>query len=145
MRIPMKVDYGVRALVELARHYGDGPVQTSEIAASQGIPPAYLDQLLATLHKLGYIRSRRGPQGGHMLAKVPAAIDLSSVMSSLEGPSPPLDCFQEPNECFLSSHCAQIDVWRAVDEAVHSLLSATSIGDLANRQYQHATPGMYQI
>ena len=145
MRIPMRMDYGVRALVELARHYGERPVQTSEIASSQGIPHAYLDQLLSNLHKLGYIRSRRGPQGGHVLAKNPMDIDLGSVMASLEGNVPLLECFDEPNECVLSSRCAQIDVWRAVDQAVQSLLRATSIQDLATRQYQVPTPGMYQI
>ena len=61
MRVAMKVDYGVRALVELAARYGDGPVRTSEIASKQAIPEAYLDQLLTSLHKFGLIRSRRGP------------------------------------------------------------------------------------
>ena len=145
MRIPMKVDYGVRALVELARQHGNGPVQTAEIASNQGIPEAYLDQLLTMLQRSGFIRSRRGPQGGHVLARDPVEIDLSSVMSSLEGNNPPLDCFHEPNECVLSSNCAQMDVWRAVEEAIHSLLSNTSIGDLAHRQYQVSAPAMYQI
>ena len=131
----MKVDYGVRALVELARHHGGGPIQTAEIASKQGIPEAYLDQLLTTLHKSGFIRSRRGPQGGHVLARDPMQIDLDSVMSSLEGTIPPLDCFIEPNECQLSSNCAQMEVWRTVEEAVHSVLSTTTVGDLANRQY----------
>ena len=135
MRIPMKVDYGVRALVELARHYGSGPIQTAEIASKQGIPEAYLDQLLTTLHKSGFIRSRRGPQAGHVLARDPMQIDLGSVMTSLEGTKPPLDCFTEPNECRLSSNCAQMEVWRTVEEAVHSVLSTTTVGDLANRQY----------
>ena len=135
MRIPMKVDYGVRALVELARRHGDGPVQTAEIASKQGIPEAYLNQLLTTLHKSGFIRSRRGPQGGHVLARDPMQIDLDSVMATLEGTNPLLDCFTEPSECQLSSNCAQMEVWRAVEEAVHAVLSTTTVGDLANRQY----------
>ena len=85
MKIPMKVDYGVRALVELAGHYGERPLQTAEIASRQAIPEAYLDQLLTTLHKFGLIRSRRGPQGGHTLAKDPMDIDLGMVMATLEG------------------------------------------------------------
>ena len=145
MRIPMKVDYGVRTLVELARHHNGGPIQTAHIAANQRIPEAYLDQILTILNKSGFIHSRRGPQGGHVLAKDPMEIDLSSVMSSLEGKNPPLDCLTEPSECTLSNNCAQIDVWRAVEEAIHSLLSSTTIGDLAHRQYQIAAPAMYQI
>ena len=57
MRIPMKVDYGVRALVELAMHFGEGQVQTSEIASKQGIPEAYLEQLMTTLNNFGLVRS----------------------------------------------------------------------------------------
>ncbi len=64
MRIPMRLDYGVRALVELTLHYGEGMVQTAEIAAKQGIPEAYLDQLMTTLHKCGFVLSRRGPRVG---------------------------------------------------------------------------------
>ena len=77
MKVPMKVDYGVRALVELALNYGEGPLQTAEIAYRQGIPEAYLDQLMTTMHKFGFIVSRRGPQGGHRLAMDPEEIKLS--------------------------------------------------------------------
>jgi len=66
-----EVDYGVRALVDLAQRYGGGSVQTVEVADRQGIPEPYLDQLLATLGECGFIRSRRGPQEGHVLAKAP--------------------------------------------------------------------------
>ena len=141
MRIPMKVDYGVRALVELALHYGEKPTQTSQIAAKQRIPEAYLDQLLTTLHRAGLIRSRRGPHGGHSLVRDPAEIDLSTVVATLEGTSPPLDCFIWPDECLLSSTCAQRDVWQEVEETIQRVLSSTSIGDLAQRQY-HTT---YQV
>lgn len=145
MKVPMKVDYGVRALVELAAHYGEGPVQTAEIAVRQSIPEAYLDQLLTTLHKFGFIRSRRGPMGGHSLARDPSEINLGMIMLTLEGNTPVLDCLTEPTECTLSYTCAQRDVWRSVDEAVHDLLSATTVADLAYRQNHLAGRGMYQI
>ena len=145
MRVPMKVDYGVRALVDLAEHQGEWPVQTAEIANRQYIPEPYLDQLLTTLHKFGFIRSRRGPQGGHTLAKAPADINLDMVMNTLEGTAAPLDCIEEPSECTLSSTCAQRDVWRTVEEAVQRVLSSTTIADLAHRQRHLHTRGLYQI
>ncbi len=145
MRIPMKVDYGVRALVDLAQHYGEGPVHTAQIASRQGIPEAYLDQLLTTLNKFGFIRSRRGPQGGHSLAKDPGEIDLGTVMVTLEGNIPALDCLTEPNECMLSSTCAQREVWQAFDDALIQVLRSTSIADLARRQWQlQTTPSATQ-
>ena len=145
MRVPMKVDYGIRALVELALHYGEGPVQTAEIAARQGVPEPYLDQLLTTLNKFGFIKSRRGPQGGHVLARDPHEITLGMIMATLEGNTAPLDCLNDPSECIVSATCAQREVWRSVEEAVHTLLDATTVADLASRQAQIASRGVYQI
>jgi Rrf2 family protein len=145
MKVPMKVDYGVRALVELASHQGERPIQTSEIAARQSIPEAYLDQLMTTLRKFGLIRSRRGPSGGHILAKDPSDINLGMVMATLEGNTPLVDCLVEPDECSLSDTCAQRDVWKSVEDAMQDLLSATTVADLAYRQNHLAGRGMYQI
>ena len=60
MKVSTKGDYGVRALIELALHYGTGPLQSAEIAARQRIPEPYLDHLLTTLRRAGFIRSVRG-------------------------------------------------------------------------------------
>ncbi len=134
MRVSMKVDYGVRALIDLAQHHGQGPVQTAEIATRQSVPEPYLDQLLTTLRKAGFIRSRRGPQGGHVLAIVPDDINLSMVINTLEGLSPPIDCIDGTLACTWSSHCVQQEVWKAIDQATHKVLDATTIGELAKRQ-----------
>ena len=134
MKIPMKVDYGVRALVELALNYGDGYVQTGQIAARQGIPEAYLDQLMASLNRLGFISSRRGPQGGHALAIDPKEINLSMVMTRLDSGNSPLDCLANPDDCVFSDSCAQQEVWQLVEESIRDLLSNISVADLAERQ-----------
>jgi DNA-binding IscR family transcriptional regulator len=67
------------------------------------------------------------------------------VMVTLEGTTPALDCLTEPSECMLSSTCAQRDIWRSLDEAVHEMLAATTVADLAYRQNQFVGQGMYQI
>jgi Rrf2 family protein len=134
MKVPMRVDYGVRALVDLAERYGGRAIQTVEIAERQSIPEPYLDQLLTTLGKFGFINSRRGPQGGHVLAKPPGEISLGVVVAGLEGTATALDCIGEPDECTLSSICAQREIWSTVEEAIYTVLSATTIADLANRQ-----------
>ncbi|MBI2164847.1 MAG: Rrf2 family transcriptional regulator [Chloroflexi bacterium] len=145
MHVSMKADYGVRAMVDLAQHQGEGPVQTAEIAARQSVPEPYLDQILTTLNKYGFIRSRRGPQGGHLLAAPPEKIALQAVITTLEGHLAPLECLNEPTVCTLSSACSQREVWRSVEEAVQSVLSSTSIADLANRQRELTSYGMYHI
>ncbi len=134
MRIPMRVDYGVRALVEMAQGDAAVPKQTAQIARRQGIPEAYLEQVLTSLHKAGLIKSRRGPHGGHILAERPEDIDLSQVMAVLEGRGPLLDCLVEPVCCELSETCAQREVWSFFEESVRELLSSTTIASMARRQ-----------
>ncbi len=134
MKIPMRVDYGVRALVELAMHYGEGPVQTALIARNQGIPEAYLDQLMTTLHKFGFVVSRRGPQGGHRLAMDPEDINLHMVMTTLDGSLSPLDCLTNPTDCVFSDTCAQQEVWKSVEDAVEVVLRNITLSVLAQRQ-----------
>ena len=133
MKIPMRVDYGVRALVELAQHYDEHSVQTADIASSQGIPEAYLDQLMSTLHKYGFVVSRRGPQGGHRLAMDPKDINLHMVMSTLDGNLSPIDCLITPTDCVFSDTCAQQEVWKSVEEAVEEVLKNIKISDLVQR------------
>ena len=145
MRIPMKVDYGVRALIELAMNYGEGQVQTAEIASKQGIPEAYLEQLMTTLNKFGLVSSRRGPQGGHVLGMDPSAITLSMVMSTLEGNTSLLDCLTSATDCIFSESCAQQEVWKSVDDSIQSLLSNTTLAHLTQRQSYLSGQGMYQI
>ena len=134
MKIPMKVDYGVRALVELAQHYGEGHIQTAVIAYKQGIPEAYLDQLMTSLNKFGFVHSRRGPQGGHALAMDPKDIDLNMVMERLDSSNSPLDCLINPDECVFSDTCAQQEVWKSIEATIRDVLSNITVADLAERQ-----------
>ncbi|MCH8191061.1 MAG: Rrf2 family transcriptional regulator, partial [Chloroflexi bacterium] len=67
MHIPVKVDYGVRALIDLAQHEESSPIRSADIARRQFVPEAFLDRLLLTMSKAGLVISQRGPQGGHAL------------------------------------------------------------------------------
>lgn len=134
MRIPMRVDYGVRALVELAMRYGDGPVQTAEIAYRQGIPEAYLERLMSALNKSGFVHSRRGPQGGHRLARPPAQINLYDIMQELDGNASPLDCLTLPTDCRFADCCAQKEIWQSVEDSIQQVLAVTTLAHLAERQ-----------
>ncbi|MCX6020993.1 MAG: Rrf2 family transcriptional regulator [Chloroflexi bacterium] len=133
MKVSMKGDYGVRALVDLALHYGEGPVQSAEIAQRQHIPEPYLDQLLTTLRKAGFIRSRRGPQGGHALARPPKEITFAEVISVLEGSLAAVGCLDGSIDCALTGACGQQEIWNEITMATRRMLEATSIGDLADR------------
>jgi Rrf2 family protein len=128
----MKVDYGVRALVDLAQQGSERLIRTAEIAKRQHIPEPYLDQVLTNLNKFGFIKSRRGPRGGHLLAKGSADITLSDVVAALEGRTPPLDFILDADDCVLSGICTQRDIWSGVEDAIQTVLAATTIWQLAN-------------
>ena len=139
MRIGTKGDYGVRALIDLAMYGGDGPVQRAEIARRQHVPEAYLDHLLAQLRRAGFIRSTRGPSGGHELARPAEEINLLQVLETLEGSLAPLPCLEDHEG--EGTVCAQQWVWREIYDDMRERLQAVSLQDLANRERERMQRG----
>ena len=139
-RVPMllstKGDYGVRALIDLAKHAGEGPVQRAEIARRRRIPESYLDHLLAQLRRDGFIRSTRGPGGGHQLAKPPEEICLLHVLESLEGSLAPLQCLDAAPETG-EAICGQEWVWREIYDQMRQRLAAVSLAELVEHEREH--------
>src|SRR3972149_3938325 len=134
MKVSTKGDYGIRALIELAHHFGEPkPTQSAEIAARQGIPESYLEQLLTTLRRAGFIRSVRGPQGGHALIRDPRGLRVAEGIEALEGPIMASDCLDDGGACAKGGGCAQTDMWTAVRAAIMGVLDTTTIADLAAR------------
>ena len=146
MRISTRGDYGIRALIELAHHFGEvRPTQSSEIAARQKIPESYLEQLLTILRKAGFIRSVRGPQGGHALIRDPGELPVSEVIETLEGSIVVVDCLDENSPCSKNGGCAQREMWSAVREAILGVLCGTTIGDLAERERAAQSGGVRYV
>lgn len=133
MHIPIKVDYGVRALVDLAMDTSDNPVRAADIARRTAIPEQFLAQVLHTLSRQGIVKSQRGPAGGHSLATDAADIRLSEVVAALGGPDTPVGCLDDTKMCVHVPACAQREVWRSVADAVFQILNSTTIADLAIR------------
>lgn len=86
MKLSTKGRYGVKALFELAMHYGAGPMSLKQIAERQALSEHYLEQLAAPLRKSGLISSVRGAQGGYVLARSPEQISVGDILRALEGP-----------------------------------------------------------
>lgn len=145
MRVSTKGDYGLRALIELAGHYGQGPLQSSEIALRRHIPEQYLDQLLTTLRKAGFIRSVRGPAGGHELVRPPSELCVKDVIETLEGSLSPVSWLDEPPEMTDHPHlCGQREIWERIRESTCEILGAYTIEDLLERE-PNAVSGRYTI
>ena len=135
MRVSTRSDYGLRALIELAGHYGRGPLQSSEIALRRHIPEQYLDQLLTALRKAGFIRSVRGPSGGHELVRPPTGITVREVITALEGTLSPVAWLDEPPEqTDHPHHCGQREIWERIREATTEILESYSVADLLERE-----------
>ena len=140
MHISAKGNYGVLAVLDLALQYGEGNVQSSEIAARQEIPESYLVQLLNLLRKAGAIHSVRGPRGGHCLAKHPDELTVGEVVAVLEGPVELLSGDlgkkgRRPETDVLR------EVWEEVGAAMHGVLASVTFGDLC-RKYQMKQAGV---
>jgi Rrf2 family protein len=131
MKMSTRAEYGVRALIELAARYGEGPIQTHVIAERQGLPEPYLNQLMTTLRQAGLVTSKRGPSGGHVLARPPVEITLREAFSVLEGTTSPWWCVEtdEP-DCEHASGCGLRPVWRALQAAAEGVLNRLTLADL---------------
>ena len=136
MLLSTKGDYGVRAMIDLAKHEGEGPVQRAEIARRRQSPEAYLDHLLAQLRRDGFIRSTRGPTGGHQLAKPAGEICLLHLLESLEGSLAPLQCLE--NDYPLDEAiCGKDWVWQEIYDGMRAKLTSVSLSSLVEHEREH--------
>ena len=123
----------MRAMVSLAREYGNGPVALSVIAHDSAVPAAYLEQLLGTLRRAGLVTSTRGAHGGYALAHAPHEMLIGQIYRALEGPVAPMECVSEvePEElCPLIDGCATRVVWLKVRDSIVEALDSTTLADL---------------
>jgi Rrf2 family protein len=146
MRISSKGEYGIRALFDLAQHYGQGLVQSDEIAQRQGIPVNYLNQMLITLRKAGLIESQRGPQGGHTLARAPEQVTLLEALVALEGTLMHHDSGREDLSPAQPEDSEFVhDVWQHLRQTIEATLTQITLEDLCQRKRQRTGHMMYYI
>ena len=147
MKLSAKGRYGTRALLELAMHYGEGPILLRDIAQRQQISLRYLEQLITPLITGGIVRSTRGAGGGVSLAKPPEEIRLSEVMQLLEGPTALVECVNNPGVCSRSNFCVTRDIWSELKNVMDGVLESTTLQDLVERYRRKEQPElvMYYI
>jgi Rrf2 family iron-sulfur cluster assembly transcriptional regulator len=121
-------------MLDLARHYDEGPVQIGDIAKRQDISVKYLEQLTIPLKKADYIKSVRGPKGGHMLAKAPDEITVGEIVKLLEGGINLSDCIENPDMCDRSDTCETRDIWEVATAAMYHELNSITLSDLMKKK-----------
>jgi Rrf2 family protein len=122
-------------MVELARHYGTGPVSLSEMADHESLPRPYLEQLVVSLREAGLVTSTRGAHGGYELSRTPASVRMSEVITALEGPIAPMICAtDDPHHaetCARAGYCNVERLWQRVRYAIVEALDSMSLEELA--------------
>ncbi len=130
MKLSTRGSYGTRAMLELALHVDEGPMQLKEIARRQAVSERYLEQLVIALKVAGLVKSTRGAKGGFILARHPADIKLSEVVQVLEGSLAPMPCIDEPAACNRAATCVTRDLWTEMKDAMVNVLEKTTLQDL---------------
>lgn len=130
MKLTTKTRYGARLLLDLAQRQGQGAVQMSEISIRQNISIKYLEQIIRPLKKAKFVKSIRGPKGGHMLAKKPDEITLGDVTRLFEGQSDLVDCLGNPKKCPNIDDCLVRQGWQKAAQALYRELDSITIASL---------------
>ena len=125
MTISVKGEYALQAVFDLAMHQQGDPVKIADIAKRQKIPQKFLELILAGLKQGGFVESRRGAEGGYLLARSPESITVGQVLQFVEGKRQPGR--KHKGETPFS------EMWRQVDEAVSAVVDHTSIAELVRR------------
>jgi Rrf2 family protein len=145
MKLSSRSRYGLRAILELAVEYGNGPLQIKAIAKRQDISSKYLEQLVAMMKSAGLVSSVRGPKGGYVLIREPNKIKLSEIFTALEGPLVTVECLEHPEFCPKCADCATRKVWLRIQNAMMGVLESTTLQDLADDATGVSKSSSYQI
>jgi Rrf2 family cysteine metabolism transcriptional repressor len=133
MRISTRGRYGLRAMVELARNFGNGPLLMRAITERQGIPRKYLHAILTALRSRGLVKSVRGSHGGYALGRPPDQITTLEIVRALEGEILLVDCAESGQQCVRFGDCATRDLWADVGRAIEERLASVTLAELAQR------------
>ncbi len=124
MQHSVKTDYALRAIFDLSEHRTGEPVRIAEIARRQQIPQKFLELILASLKQSGFVESRRGAEGGYLLARPPESITVGEVLRSVEGSQSPRRGARRRAETPFA------DLWQNVDSAVSGILDKVTFAQL---------------
>jgi Rrf2 family protein len=121
-------------MLELASHYGEGPIELKEIAKKEDISLKYLEQVINPLRAAGLVKSIRGSKGGYSLAKPPSQICLYDVVETLEGALNLVECLHDSKACQKMPSCVTRDIWKEVSDAISKIFYSVTLEDMVNRR-----------
>jgi len=142
MRVSAKVDYAMRAMVQLAASGGGAPMTAERIAEAQGVPQKFLQNILLELRRAGLVESHRGPDGGHTLARPPATISVADVIRAVDGPLGSVAGHAPEHTEYRGAAVRLRDTWVALRASVRGVLENISIADIAEDELPAAVAAL---
>lgn len=136
--ISKKAKYAMKALLYLARHYGEGPILIADLAQKERIPRKFLELILWELKRHGFVESRKGRGGGYFLARDPHRVTLGQALRVIEGPLAPLPCVSQTayrpcEDCKDERTCGVRLVMKDVRDAIATLLDEATLARVLER------------
>ncbi|MEW7981686.1 MAG: Fe-S cluster assembly transcriptional regulator IscR [gamma proteobacterium symbiont of Phacoides pectinatus] len=133
MRLTTKGRYAVTAMLDLAFHFGEGPITLADIAQRQDISLSYLEQLFSRLRRRGLVSSVRGPGGGYVLSRDTDQIYIAEVITAVDEKMDTTRC-GGGNNCQKNERCLTHDLWNDLSDQIYDYLSDISLHDLMVRR-----------
>jgi len=133
--VPQKSQYALRAIFELAKRHGHGPVKIAEIAHVQAIPVRFLEVILNQLKQGRFVESQRGSEGGYSLMRDPRSLTVGEVLGFLQGPIAPVGCLvgDSSEKCALAGDCVFLPMWEKVRDAMSGVYDRTTFQELVEQ------------
>jgi Rrf2 family cysteine metabolism transcriptional repressor len=146
IRISTKGRYGTRFMLELAIHYGNGPLLLKDIAKRQEISEGYLQHIVDALKGAGLVLSSRVGHGGYTLAKPPEQISLRDILGILEGSISLVECIDNTEVCDRATSCVVRDMWKDVSDTFSRSLDKITLKKMVNQKKEMETSALlYEI
>ena len=145
--VSQKCQYAIRAVFALAKRHGQGPVKISEIAEEQAIPTRFLEVILNQLKGAGFVVSRRGAEGGYLIARPPASVSVGEIVRFVEGPLVPIECMTGKSDgaCPLHGTCVFMAMWERIAKATSDIYEQTSFQHLVDDEARMQKGVSYSI
>ena len=135
MRISKKTQYGLRAMIYLAKHYSKKKVcPLKKISQAEQIPFDFLGKIFSKLEKKGLVGAKKGVRGGYYLARKPQRIKIGEIIATLEGTMAPVLCVAKERGkrffCPRKKRCKTINIWKKIRDILNSTLNSITLADL---------------
>lgn len=133
MKISTKGRYALRMMTDLAINHTGEMIRVREVAARQGISEKYLEQIISTLKRAGYVKSLRGAQGGYRLSREPKDYTVGMILRLTEGDMSPVSCLEdEENQCGMAGSCVSLRLWEMLDDAIKDVIDHVTLQDMVD-------------